>query len=170
MGRAAALITSLDARLNKLGCQTLRDVPLQEGITADVVGTRSYFSWSGLVTLEQHLLLLTLAEASVADSERLFDAGYRWASETNAMARVGEQQLGYIVVPVLAVSRPTAELIRYVEGAPRRRTALFEFPVVVDLEAGSVHCCGRTVWWGALYYSDMRELVDRCLVPALAET
>jgi hypothetical protein len=170
MGRAPAFVAAVDARLNTYGCTTSREVPLEGGLTAAVAGSRTYFSWKGLVIMSQHLLVQTLDRATVADAQCLFEAGFVHAKKMNWVPLLRGMQFGYMVVPVLAVSEPDAELVRFAEGKPRQRWSLFEFPVLVDLSAGKVHCYRETALWGAFFFSDLRDIVDTCVVPALAES
>ena len=90
----------------------------------------------------------------------MFDGGFRHAKRVNRIPLLRGLQFGYIVVPWIVVDRATPELVSFAVGQPRKHWALFEFPVLHDLSTGQTHYFQQTAMWGALYYSDMRALVQ----------
>ena len=73
-------------------------------------------------------------------------------------------QTGGILVPcIVSPSIPTS-VIDYVEKAPPKHWALFEFPVFFDLSTGQTLYYRKTAMWGGAYFSDFRKLVENCLV------
>jgi len=180
-------LASVEDCLEWQGLRTAREVALPNGPLADLVGSRTHFSWKGLVFLSQHVIVRYVEDAMPAEaalqqrpSRRpgatrndlmdLFDAGFRYAKLVNRIPLLRGMQFGYMVVPCLVLNRADADLVRYVESAPRKHWSLFEFPVVVDLDAGSVHYYRQTALWGAFFFSDMREIVENCITRALRRT
>jgi hypothetical protein len=147
-----------------------RDVELPEGPLAHLVGSRTYFCWNGFIIISQHLVLRRVETASRADAERLFAAGFRYAKRVNRVPLLRGMQFAYTVLPCLVVDGAEEDLIRYVEGTPRKHWALSEFPVVVDLSTRNVHYHQGTPLWGAIFFSDMRHLAQFGIVEALART
>jgi GNAT superfamily N-acetyltransferase len=163
-------LASIENRLQRRKMRVLRQVPLPDGPVADLVGSRTYFSWKGLVFISQHVVLRCLESATKADAEELFDAGFRYAQEVNRLPLARGMQFGYMVIPCLVVSHAEEALIAYAESRPRKHWALFEFPVVVDLGTGAVHYYRKTPLWGGLYFSDVGELVEGAIRGALDPT
>jgi len=161
-------LSALDARMRAFGLRTSRQVELPDGPVVDLFGSRTYFSWKGLVVLSQHVAVRDCAgtTATPADSQALFDASFRQAKKVNRVPLVRGMQFGFMVIPCLVVASADKALIAYAESQPRKRWSLFEFPVVVDRSTGRTHYYAETAMWGAFFFSDMRDLVTRCIVPA----
>ena len=150
--------------MRAFGLSVSRNVELPGGPVVDWFGSRTYFSWKGLVLISQHVAVRDYGDtaATPADARALFDAGFRQAKKVNRVPLLRGMQFGYMVVPCLVVAAADMALIEYAESLPPRRWCLFEFPVVIDRGAGQVHYYGRTAMWGAFFFSDMRKLVKSC--------
>jgi len=161
-------LIAVEDYLQARGLCVSRHMGLPGGRTADLVGSRLYFSWKGLVLVSQHVVVHSIESATKADAEELFDAGFRYAKKVNRVPLLRGLQFGYMVIPCLVVRHRDEGLVRYVESRPRKHWAMFEFPVVVDLSARAVHYYQKTPIWGGFFYSDMRDLVENGIVDALA--
>ena len=161
-------LTAVDANLHDFGMRVSRHVELPDGPVADLFGSRTYVSWKGFVILSQHVAVCDYADrtATPADARSLFDAAFRRAKKVNRVPLLRGMQFGFMVIPCLVVASADPALVEYAESRPRKHWSLFEFPVVVDRGTGRTHYYRETAMWGAFFFSDMRELVRRCIVPA----
>lgn len=169
MAAASDFLSAVDANLCNYGMGVSRRVELPGGPVADLFGSRTYFSWKGLVILSQHVAVCDYAEraATPSDAQALFDAAFRQAKRVNWVPLLRGMQFGFMVIPCLVVASAGKALVEYAEGRPQKHWSLFEFPVVVDESAGRVHYYDQTALWGAFFFSDVRDLVRRCLTPAV---
>lgn len=168
MNELSDFLASVEGRLRKRGMRIARRVELPDESTADLVGSRTYFSWKGLVLLSQHVIVRSAESGSRAEAERLFDTGFQYAKKVNRIPLLRGLQFGYMVIPCLVLNHADESLVRYAESRPRKHWALFEFPVVVDLGAGTVHYYRQPAIWGAFFFTDMREVVEDGISRALA--
>jgi hypothetical protein len=168
MAVAPNFLTAVDANLRDFGMRVSRGIELPDGRVVDLFGSRTYFSWKGLIILSQHIAVRDYAgsTAAPADAQTLFDAAFRQAKKVNRVPLLRGMQFGFMVIPCLVVDAADKALIEYAESRPRKRWALFEFPVVADRRTGQTHYYNQTALWGAFFFSDMRELVKRCIVAA----
>lgn len=145
-----------------------RNVALPDGTEADLFASRTYFSWKGLVIQSQHVAVRDYHWEAVTPktAEALFDASFRRAKRVNRVPLLRGMQFGYMVVPCLVVGSASKELIAYAERQPRKRWALFEFPVVVDRSTDRAYYYESTALWGAFFFTDLRKLVEKCIVAA----
>ncbi len=157
----------VEGQLHAQGLRASRQVKVQGGPKVDLIGSRTYFSWKGLVLLSRHILVRSMESATRADAEDLFDVGFRYGKKGNRVPLLRGLQFGYMVIPCLAVRHADEGLIRYVESRPRKHWAIFEFPVVVDFKARAVYYYRKTAMWGAFFFSDMRYLVESVIAKAL---
>jgi hypothetical protein len=146
------------------GLRVSHDVALPGGPVADLFGSRTYFSWKGLVVLSQHAVVRDYGDAAVspADAAALFEAGFRQAKKVNRVPLLRGMQFGYMVVPCLVVAKADGKLIEYAVSRSPKHWSLFEFPVVYDRSTGLTHYYNHTAIWGAFYFSDMRKLARQC--------
>ena len=165
----AEFLSRVENNLQRYGMRVSRDVDLPDGQTAEVFGSRTYFSWKGLVILSQHVCVQDCGgtNPTPADAKALFDAGFRQAKRVNRVPLLRGMQFGYIVIPCLIVGSATPALIEYAERRPAKHWSLFEFPVVVDRVSGHTHYFKKSAMWGAFFFSDLRKLVERCIAPAV---
>jgi hypothetical protein len=150
--------------MQDFGLRVSRQVQLPDGPVVNLFGSRTYFSWKGLVILSQHVAVCDYggAAATPADAKALFDAGFRQAKKVNRVPLLRGMQFGYMVVACLVVRTADRALIEYAESRPPKHWSLFEFPVVVDRSTGRTHYYNHTAMWGAVFFSDMRKLAKRC--------
>ena len=162
------ILSAVHANMREFGLHVSQQVELPDGTVADLFGSRTYFSWKGLVLLSQHVAVQDYADtiATPADAQALFDASFRQAKKVSRVPLLRGMQFAFMVIPCLVVATADEALIEYAENRPRKRWSLFEFPVVVDRSRGRIHYYKRTAMWGALFFSDMRKLVSRCMVAA----
>ncbi len=160
-------LAALQERLQAKGLRTTRDVTLPNGVMADLVASRTYFSWKGLVLLSQHVVVRCADSGTQADLEALFDAGFSHAKKVNRIPLLRGMQFGYMVIPCLVLHHADESVARYAESLPRKHWSLFEFPVVVDLNGDAVHYYRKTALWGAAFFSDMRRVVENTISPVL---
>jgi hypothetical protein len=152
MAEGSDLLSAVDANLRDFGMRVSKDIELPVGPVAALFGSRTYFSWKGFVILSQHVAVC--------------DYAFRQAKKVNRVPLLRGMQFGFMVIPCLVVASADAALVDYPESRPRKHWSLFEFPVVVDRGTGRTHYYDQTAMWGAFFFSDMRELVRRCIVPA----
>lgn len=157
-------LSAVSTNMQDFGLHVSRQVELPGGPVVDLFGSRNYFSWKGLVIISQHVAVRDCAgsEATPADAQALFQAGFRRAKQVNRWPLLRGMQFGYMVIPCLVVATATKALIDYAESRQSRHWSLFEFPVVVDRSTGRTHYYTHTGIWGAFFFSDMRELAKRC--------
>ncbi|MDY3555564.1 hypothetical protein R5W24_004707 [Gemmata sp. JC717] len=169
MAAGSDFLTVADTNLRDFGMRVSRRVELPDGPVADLFGSRTYFSWKGFVILSQHVAVCDYGDrtATPADAQALFAAAFRRAKKVNRVPLLRGMQFGYMVIPCLIVQSADDALVEYAESRPRKHWSLFEFPVVVDRSSGRTHCYTETAMWGAFFFSDMRALVRRCIVPAI---
>jgi hypothetical protein len=168
MAAASDFLSAVGANLKSFGMRVSRHVELPGGPVADLFGSRTYFSWKGLVILSQHVAVCDYTErvATPADGQALFNAAFRQAKKVNRVPLLRGMQFGYMVIPCMVVASAGATLIEYAESRPRKHWSLFEFPVVIDRGTGRTHFYDQTAIWGAFFFADMRELVRQCIIPA----
>jgi hypothetical protein len=157
-------LSSVSTILRDFGLRVSRQVQLPDGPVVDLFGSRTYFSWKGLVILSQHVAVRDYAGAAAtpADAKALFEAGFRQAKKVNRVPLLRGMQFGYMVIPCLVVETADTALIEYAVSRPPKHWSLFEFPVVVDRSTGRTHYYNHTAIWGAAFFSDMRKLAERC--------
>jgi hypothetical protein len=164
----ADFLAEVDANLRDYGMRVSHRVKLPDGPVADLFGSRTYFSWKGFVILSQHVAVCDYAgrTATPADAQALFNAAFRQAKKVNRVPLLRGMQFGYMIIPCMVVASAGDDLIDYAESRPRKHWSLFEFPVVIDRGTGRTYYYRQTALWGAFFFSDMRELVEQCIVRA----
>jgi hypothetical protein len=157
-------LTSISTNMRDFGLRVSSQVQLPGGPVVDLFGSRTYFSWKGLVILSQHVAVRDYAGAAAtpADAKALFEASFRQAKKVNRWPLLRGMQFGYMVLTCLVVETADRALIEYAESRPPKHWSLFEFPVVVDRSTGRTHYYNHTAIWGAAFFSDMRKLATRC--------
>ena len=157
-------LSSVSTNMRDFGLRISSQVQLPDGPVVDLFGSRTYFSWKGLVVLSQHVAVREYAgaTASPADAKALFEASFRQAKKVNRVPLLRGMQFGYMVIPCLVVASADRALIEYAESRPPKHWSLFEFPVVVDRSTGRTHYYNQTAIWGAAFFSDMRKVAKRC--------
>ena len=157
-------LTSISTNMRDFGLRVSSQVQLPGGPVVDLFGSRTYFSWKGLVILSQHVAVRDYAGAAAtpADAKALFEASFRQAKKVNRWPLLRGMQFGYMVLTCLVVETADRALIEYAESRPPKHRSLFEFPVVVDRSTGRTHYYNHTAIWGAAFFSDMRKLATRC--------
>jgi hypothetical protein len=157
-------LTSISTNMRDFGLRVSSQVQLPGGPVVDLFGSRTYFSWKGLVILSQHVAVRDYAGAAAtpADAKALFEASFRQAKKVNRWPLLRGMQFGYMVLTCLVVETADRALIEYAESRPPKHWSLFEFPVVVDRSTGRTHYYNQTAIWGAAFFSDMRKLAKHC--------
>ena len=123
MDELSVLLASVEDRLEARNLQVTRRVKLPGGPTADLIGSRTCFSWKGLALISQHVLIRSAESATREDAEDLFDAGFRYAKKVNREPLSRGLQFGYMVIPCLVVSNVDDALVRYANRRPRKHWA-----------------------------------------------
>jgi len=167
MATTADIINAIARRLGEGGYKVSRDVSLPEGSVAKVAASRTYFSWKGLVILSQHVVIRQLDNARTQDVQELFEAGFRFGKQANWVPLLRGMQFGYMVIPVIVGTDPDSALVQYVSASPRKHWSLFEYPVVVDSRNCRTFNFQGTALWGAFFFSDMRQVVERYITSSL---
>ena len=164
MAGDADYLSSLSIRMAEFGLRVSSQVSLPDGPTVDLFGSRTYFSWKGLVLISQHVAVrdCTGTRPTAGDAKELFEAGFRQAKRVNRVPLLRGMQFGYMIVPCLVVRAADPALIEYAESRPPKHWSLFEFPVIVDRSTGQTHYYNHTALWGGFYFSDMRKLASTC--------
>jgi len=62
-----------------------------------------------------------------------------------------------IVFPVILVNKASNELISFIRNYHTRKFKSVEFPSIIELSTGEIHCCEKTPFYGALYYNGFRR-------------
>ena len=78
-------------------------------------------------------------------------------------------QFCFMVVPLLVGRSPDASLVEAVSQCPRKRWALFEYPVVVDVSLNEATYFTGKALWGALFFSDMRSMAEKYMQGILSD-
>ncbi|MGD0869941.1 MAG: hypothetical protein ABSB88_10350 [Bryobacteraceae bacterium] len=161
-------LSSVSTNMRDFGLRVSRQVQLPDGPVVDLFGSRTYFSWKGLVILSQHVAVRDYegTAATPADGQALFEASFRQAKKVNRVPLLRGMQFGFMVIPCLVVATADRALIEYAERRPPKHWSLFEFPVVVDRSTGRIHYYNQTAIWGAAFFSDMRKLARQCFCGA----
>jgi hypothetical protein len=167
MATTADIINGIERRLSEGGYKVARDVALPGGPVAAVTASRTYFSWKGLVVLSQHIVVRQLDNAKSQDVQQLFEAGFRFGKQANRVPLLRGLQFGYMIIPIIVGADPDSAVVQYVSASPRKHWALFEYPVVVDSrDCRAFHFQGKALW-GAFFFSDMRQVVERYITSSL---
>jgi hypothetical protein len=133
---------------------------LPDNSTVDLVASKTYFSWKGLVFVSQHLLVRYQDNPTLEDMQSFFKNGFTLGKKINKVPLLRGLQFGYIIIPIIATKNAGDALIKGVTDMPPKHWALFELPVIVDLATQQVHYFKGTAAWGAFFYSDMRNAVS----------
>jgi hypothetical protein len=157
-------LASVDHRLERRGLRTARRIDLSGVLTADLVGSRTYFSWKGLVLLSEHVVVRSAEAGAPADLDDLFAAGFRYAKQVNRVPLLRGMQFGYLIIPCLVVNEANEGLVHAAESRPHKRWSLFELPVVVDLRTKSAGSWGQLCegYSRLLLPSGQRRRLTRC--------
>ena len=162
------LVSTAEERLSSTRFCVSRSVALPDGSTADLAASRTAFSWKCFVVLSQHLLLRSLSTCSISELQTFFETGFRYGKHVNRVPLLRGLRFGYMIIPCVAVESATPELIAYATSCPRKHWSLFEFPVVHDLSSGQTYFYRETGAWGALFFSDMRSIVESSIATSQA--
>lgn len=159
----------IDSTIQKMSSKyrISNNVELSDGTVSTMTASRTCFSWKGLVIQSQHILIVQMDKPSVYDFKQLFESGFTFAKKTNRVPLIRGLQFGYMVIPVIATSNPSDELIKYVESPPEKHWCIFEFPVLINLESGKTYYFQRTAFWGAFFFSDLRNIAQKYLTPVM---
>lgn len=139
---------------------------LTNDVTAHLAASRTVFSWKGLVLISQHVVISYQPDANALDLQKLFDAAFKYGKRVNRVPLLRGMQFGYIIIPCIVVDVATPEIIEYARTVPRKHVALFEFPVVHELSTNRTYFHQQTPFWGTLYFSDARSIVEAAIGPA----
>lgn len=159
----ADLLVAMERRLDSAGYGVAHDVALSSGEVADLVASRIEFALPGVpnVPIVQHLFVQHLAVAGARDFDALFEAGYRYARSVYPGSLLRWKRFGHVILPCIAVDKPTPALIAVASTRPPRRWMRFEFPVAYDLSTGRAYCYdGKTPSLGAMLLAGAQELAS----------
>ena len=152
-------LANIEQRLSDSGYRVSRDVELPGNGTAQIVVSRVYLSWKGLVIQSQHIIVRTIASPTIADMQHLFESGFRIGKKRNNVPLIRGLQLGYMIVPVVIANVVSDEVRQHVSQRPPKRWCLIEFPVVCDAKSNEALYFKGTPLWGAFFFSDLRNVV-----------
>ena len=169
MTRVQMMLDQMVGPLEKDGFKVSRNLKLPDGKIAAIAASRTHFSFKGLVILSQHILVQQVDNATINDAEALFDVGFRFAKKANRVPLFRGLQFGFMVIPVLVGKSPDAALVKAVSQCPRKRWALFEYPVVVDLFLNEATYFTGKALWGAIFFSDMRRMAEKYIQGILSK-
>jgi hypothetical protein len=87
-------------------------------LLVDLFGSRTYFSWKGLVIISQRVSVRNSAgtTATPADAQALFDGSFRQAKKVNRVPLLRGMRFGFMVTPCLVVATADKALIAYAES------------------------------------------------------
>ena len=154
-------LASIDRRLSDSKYRVSRDVQLPYDGTAEIVASRAYLSWKGLVIQSQHIIVRTMDSPTVADIKNLFESGFRIGKKRNRPPLIRGLQFGYMIIPVVIAHVVTDQLRQYVSEQPPKRWSLMEFPVLCDAKSNDTFYFKGTPIWNALFFSDLRNVVAK---------
>lgn len=160
MSSTVQILEKISIALENGPFKVSRNIDLSDGKKADVAASRTYFSWKGLVLMSQHIIIRHVNNATINDVKALFEAGFRFGKKVNRVPLLRGMQFGYMIVPVIVGESPDNDLVEAVSQAPPKHWSLFEYPVVVNQSTNQTVCFNGTAAWGAIFFSDMREVVD----------
>jgi hypothetical protein len=169
MATTANIIESIARSLIQGGYRVSRDAALPSGPVASVTASRTHSSWKGLVVLSQHVVVRQLDHATIEDVQELFAASFRFGKRANWIPLLRGMQFGYMIIPVIVGSEPDGGLLQYVSASPRKHWSLFEYPVVVDSRKCETFHFQGTALWGALFTSEMRQVVEQYITSSLPQ-
>ena len=140
-------------------------IPTTEKMTdnnqIDLLASKTYFSWKGLVILSQHLLIKYIENPSLQNEQVFFEQGFKLGKKVNKIPLLRGLQFGYMIIPIIVTKNVEKSLLTYVTEMPPKHWALFEFPVIVDLAKNEIYYFKKTATWGAFFFSDMRNVVSK---------
>ncbi len=154
-------LATIEHRLSDSEFRVSQDVALPGGGTAQIVASRAYGSWKGLVIQSQHIVVQTIDSPTVADVKNLFEAGFRIGKKRNRVPLIRGLQFGYMIIPVIIANEVSDEVRQYASKQPPKRWCLMEFPVVCDVNSNETVYFKGTPMWGAFFFSDLRNLVAK---------
>lgn len=168
MGDATAVVSGIRDRLSAGPFRVIPNVKLAYR-DVDLVASRGYLSWKGLVFQSQHIFCAAIAKPDRTDFEALFTNGYQHAKRNRRVPWPRGLQYGFMILPVIVADEISQDVVGFVTSQPKKRFSIFEFPVAIDAATGTAHCFRKTAAWGAFYFKDLRTVVDRYLAPGLSE-
>lgn len=157
------LFDSLESSLRRERFRVERLSLLPDPTDTGIVGSRTRFSWKGLVIISEHFVARNFDDCSVSDMKAYFNLAFKVAKKRNRVPLFRGLQFGYMVYPCAIVSHASPELIAYACSPPTKHWCIFEFPVVHDLSTGQTHYFRGTCAWGAFFFSDMRRMAGSLL-------
>lgn len=160
MSNATQVINNIAKALANGPFKVSRDVELSDGHKADIVASRTYFSWKGFVILSQHVVVRHIDGASQDDEKALFDSAFRFGKKANWVPLLRGLWFGYMIIPVIVGESPDPSLVDTVSQRPPKHWSLFEYPVVVDLSRSRTIYFSGSAIWGGFFFSDMRKIAD----------
>ena len=84
----------------------------------DLLASKTYFSWKGLVILSQHLLISYIENPTLRDEHDLFDRGFKLGKKINKIPLLRGLQFGYMIIPIIATKNVEESLLSYVTNTP----------------------------------------------------
>ena len=154
-------LATIDRRLSDSAYRVSRDVQLPGDGTAQLVASRAYLSWKGLVIQSQHIVVQIIDSPTVTDIRSLFESGFRIGKKRNRVPLIRGLQFGYMIIPVVIANVVSDELRQHVSQQQPKRWCLMEFPVVCDATSNDTFYFKGTPMWGALFFSDLRNVVSK---------
>lgn len=148
-------------KLSNAGYKVSVDVELQNDTNANIVASRTYFSWKGLVILSQHIVIQVVDAPTILDFKNLFNAGFNIGKKLNRVPLLRGLQFGYMIIPIIIANDVSDEVKQFVSQVPSKHWSIFEFPVVFDASSNETIFFKETTFWGAFFFSDLRCVVSK---------
>ena len=126
-----------------------------------LIASRTYFSWKGLVVLSQHIIIKYSENPTISEFGNFFDYGFKKAKSINKVPLFRGFQFGYMIIPCIMTEHISEEVVKHVTLNYRNHFALHEFPVLYNLSDDKVYYYEKTPLWGAFFFSDLRDVVDK---------
>ena len=150
-------------RLQTAGFSVASAVSFGRDTELALTASRTCFSWKGMVILSQHVVFRQIARPGIQDVRDLGNLGFRFGKAKNRVPLLRGMQFGYVIIPIVIAESVTEAVRGYVLQQPRKRWCVLEFPVVYDQGKDQVHCFQKTGAWGAFFFSDARNIIQRCI-------
>ena len=139
MSKTKEKLFSIENSLSDSGYLISHDVKLPNDDIAQIVASRTYLSWKGLVIKSQHILISTINNPTIANIKTLYQFGFCFGKERNRVPLLRGVQFGYMIIPVILANEVSKELKNYINSPPKKRWGIMEFPVVWDAISNNIN-------------------------------
>jgi len=156
------VLFAVRSRLEAAGFAVEADVVLGDkaGETVQLLASRRNLSWRASGFILETVVVKCAGSVTPAEVLCLCDAAFKQAKKRNTLPLIRGWGIVYFIVPCLIVEQVSPELLRFVTSPPRKRVALFDFPLVFDLAKGDSYYLNSTPFVGAGFFSNLRALAN----------